>query len=142
VTLWNLLTKAKTRYFLITLRNFFCDSLLILNYSTYKLTKLSKLNKIMAAILCIYKIEHRMQICLRNPIIACSTDHVGNIPLRELNLILKNRATFEKSLYYPRSMCSSRPTQRYHFQADLNWCDSTFKCLTKGKLTINKFLIW
>jgi hypothetical protein len=45
----------------------------------------------MAAILCLYKIEHRMQICLRNPIIASSTDHVGNIPLRELNLNLKNR---------------------------------------------------
>ncbi len=24
-------------------------------------------------------------------------------------------------------MYSSRPTQRYHFQADLNWCDGTFK---------------
>jgi hypothetical protein len=40
----------------------------------------------MAALLCMYKIEHRMQICLRNPILAGSTDHVGNIPLRELNL--------------------------------------------------------
>jgi hypothetical protein len=40
----------------------------------------------MAALLCMYKIEHRMQICLRNPIIAGSTDHVVNIPLRELNL--------------------------------------------------------
>jgi hypothetical protein len=32
-----------------------------------------------------------MQICQRNPIIACSTDNVGNIPLRELNLNFKNR---------------------------------------------------
>jgi hypothetical protein len=45
----------------------------------------------MAAILCMYKIEHRMQICLLNPRIACSTEHVGNIPLRELNFIFKNR---------------------------------------------------
>jgi hypothetical protein len=66
----------------------------------------------MAAILCIYKIEHRMQICLRNPIIACSIDHVGNIPLRELNLNLKIETTFEKSVFYPRSIYSSRPTQR------------------------------
>jgi hypothetical protein len=50
----------------------------------------------MAANLCIYKIEHRMQICLRIPIIACSTDHVGNIPLRELNLNLKIETKFEK----------------------------------------------
>ncbi len=38
-----------------------------------------------------YKIEHRMQICQRNSRIACSTDHVSNIPLRELNLNLKNQ---------------------------------------------------
>jgi hypothetical protein len=49
------------------------------------------MNDIMAAILCMYKIEHRMQICLRNPRIACSTDYVSNIPLRELNLNLKDR---------------------------------------------------
>jgi hypothetical protein len=45
------------------------------------------MNTIMAEILCMYKIEHRMQICLRNPIIAGSTDHVVN---RELNLNLEN----------------------------------------------------
>jgi hypothetical protein len=49
------------------------------------------LNNIIAAIICMYKIEHRMQICLRNPRIACSTDRVSNIPLRELNLKLKNK---------------------------------------------------
>jgi hypothetical protein len=43
----------------------------------------------MAVILCLYKIEHRLQICLRNPRIACSTDHVSNIPLGELDLNLK-----------------------------------------------------
>jgi hypothetical protein len=32
-----------------------------------------------------------MQICRRNPRIACSTDHISNIPLRELNLNLKNK---------------------------------------------------
>jgi hypothetical protein len=41
----------------------------------------------MAATLCMYKIEHRIQICLRNPRIACSTDHVCNIPLRGLDLV-------------------------------------------------------
>jgi hypothetical protein len=45
----------------------------------------------MAAFLCMDKIEHRMQICLRNPIIACSTDLLGNIPLRKLNLNFKNK---------------------------------------------------
>ncbi len=30
-------------------------------------------------------------------------------------------------MYRPRSIYSSRPTQSYHFQADLNWCDGTFK---------------
>jgi hypothetical protein len=52
------------------------------------------MNYIMAAILCIYKIEHRMHICLRNPKIACSSDYVSDIPclpLRELNLNLKDR---------------------------------------------------
>jgi hypothetical protein len=43
----------------------------------------------MAAILCLYKTEHRMEICLRNRRIASSTDHVSNIPLREFNLNLK-----------------------------------------------------
>ncbi len=45
----------------------------------------------MAAILCMYKIEHRMQICLRNPRIVCNTDHVSYIPLRKLNLNLNLR---------------------------------------------------
>jgi hypothetical protein len=39
------------------------------------------MNNIFAAILCMYKIEPRLQICLRNPRIACSTDHFSNIPL-------------------------------------------------------------
>jgi hypothetical protein len=67
-----------------------------------------------------------MQICQRNPRIACSTDHVSNIPLRELNLNLKNEDDIYKSAYHPRSIYSSRPTQLYHFQADLIWCDGTF----------------
>ena len=45
----------------------------------------------MAAFICMYKIEHRMQICLRNPIIASSTNLVGNIPLRKLTLNFKNK---------------------------------------------------
>ncbi len=39
----------------------------------------------MAAFLGMKKIEHRMQICLRNQRIACCTDLVDNIPLRKLN---------------------------------------------------------
>jgi hypothetical protein len=38
----------------------------------------------MNAIFCMYKFEPRLQICLRNPRTACSTDHFSNIPLREL----------------------------------------------------------
>jgi hypothetical protein len=45
----------------------------------------------MAAILYMYKIEPRMQICLRNPRIACSTDRFSNIPLRELRINFKNK---------------------------------------------------
>ncbi len=30
-------------------------------------------------------------------------------------------------MYHPRSLYSSRPTQPYHLQADLIWCDGTFK---------------
>ncbi len=56
-----------------------------------------------------------------------STDLVGNIPLRKLNLNFKNKDDIKKSVYHPRSIYSSRPTQSYHFQADLNWCDGTFK---------------
>jgi len=37
----------------------------------------------------VYKIEPRMQICQRNPRIACSTDHISNIPLRELKFKFK-----------------------------------------------------
>ncbi len=51
-----------------------------------KLTKLSYMNNIMASIPCMYKIEHCMQICLQNTRIACSTDHAGNLLLRELKL--------------------------------------------------------
>ncbi len=70
----------------MTMRNFFCEPLLILHYSTYYiLTKFLNMNNLMDVLLCMYKIAHRMQICLRNPIIACSTDLVGNIPLRKLN---------------------------------------------------------
>ncbi len=38
----------------------------------------------MAAIICMYKIEHRIQIYLRNPKIACSTDHVSNTARDEI----------------------------------------------------------
>jgi hypothetical protein len=38
---------------------------------------------------CMNKIEPRMQICWRNPRIACSTDHVNNIPLTELKFEFK-----------------------------------------------------
>jgi hypothetical protein len=58
----------------------------------------------MAAIICMYKIEHRIQSCLRNPKIACSTDHVSNIPLRKLNLNLKNRDDI-KNLYTNPDPC-------------------------------------
>jgi hypothetical protein len=34
------------------------------------------MSKTIAATLYMYKIEHRMQICLRNLRIACNTDHV------------------------------------------------------------------
>ena len=74
----------------MTMRNFFYEPLLILHYSSYYLTNFLNINNIMAAFLCMYKIEHRMQICLRNPIIACSTDIVGNIPLTKLTLNFKN----------------------------------------------------
>jgi hypothetical protein len=75
----------------MTIRNFFCEPLILLHYSTYQLTKKKKNYKIMAAFLCMYKIDHRMQICLRNPLIACSTDLVSNIPLRKLNFNFKNK---------------------------------------------------
>jgi hypothetical protein len=70
----------------MTIRIFLCEPLLILHYSTYYLTKFLNIDNIMAAFICMYKIEHRMQICLRNPIIASSTHLVGNIPLRKLTL--------------------------------------------------------
>ncbi len=53
------------------------------------------MNNMMAAILWLHKIKHRMQICLRNPRIAGSTDHVCNLPLRELNLKFKIETTFK-----------------------------------------------
>ncbi len=77
-----------------------------------------------------------MQICqqnLWNLRIACSTDHVSNIPLRELTLNFKNNDDNQKSVYHPRSTCiySSRTIQPYLFQADLIWCDVTFNIKNK-----------
>jgi hypothetical protein len=47
----------------------------------------------MASILCMDKVEPRMQISLRNPRIACSTDLVSNvyIPLIEREFELKKK---------------------------------------------------
>jgi hypothetical protein len=50
-----------------------------------------------------------MQICVLN--------HISNITIRELNLNLKNRDDIYESVYHPRSMYSSRPTQPYNFHA-------------------------
>jgi hypothetical protein len=92
---------------------------------------------------CTYKIEHRMQICQRNPRVACSADHISNIPLRELNLSLKNRDDIKKYVSHPRYMYASRPIRPYHFQADLIWCDGTFKltqtCIYRKKY-VNGFV--
>jgi hypothetical protein len=66
------------------------------------------MKKKMAAVLCLYKIEHRMQICLSNPRIACSTDHVGNIPLREFYWVLSAIHVLIKA--YPTIPLSDRNT--------------------------------
>jgi hypothetical protein len=58
---------------------------------TVLIQKISIRNKIISSILCMYKIVHRMRICQRNPRIACSTDQVSILPLKELHLSLKNK---------------------------------------------------
>jgi hypothetical protein len=75
----------------------------------------------MAAFLCMYKIEHRLQTCLRNPRIAYSSIMLVMLQRRELNLNFKIETTFKN----PRYMYSSRPNQPYHFQTDLIWWDGT-----------------
>jgi hypothetical protein len=77
------------------------------------------MNDIIAAILGMYKIEPLMQICLRNLRIACSTDHVSNIPVRELNLNLKKETAIKKSVYHTIPGSGTHQglpiTQPYHF---------------------------
>jgi hypothetical protein len=99
---WNVLTKAKRLPYLMNIK-------IAVSLGSFW-TTVPRTNKtfkyeynIMAAILCMNKIEHHTHICLRNPRIACSTDHVNNIPLRELNLNLKE-TTF-KNLCTIRDPC-------------------------------------
>jgi hypothetical protein len=49
------------------------------------------MNNIKAVILCMYKNESRMQICLRNPSIASFTDHFSNRTLKEFKFNFKNK---------------------------------------------------
>ncbi len=50
-----------------------------------------------------------------------------NIPHREIKSKYKNVDGISNSLNRPRFLYSSRPIQPYHFQANLIWCDGTFK---------------
>ncbi len=74
-----------------------------------------------AAILCEDKIERRMQISLRN----CEL-HVT--PIKLCNTI-RNDSDIKNSSINPRSLQYSF-IQPYHLQADLIWCDGTFKVKT------------
>jgi hypothetical protein len=49
------------------------------------------------------------------------------IPLGELKFKFAKGGKIKKSFNHPRSLYSTRPIQQNHFQADLMWCDSTFK---------------
>jgi hypothetical protein len=84
------------------------------------------MSKTMAATLYMYKIEHRMQICLRILRIACNNDHVLQYRWEKLKFKLAKGGKIKKSFNHPRSLHSTRPIQSNHFQADLIWCDSTF----------------
>jgi hypothetical protein len=42
-------------------------------------------------------------------------------------------------MHHPRSIYSSKPTQSYHFQANLNWCDGTFNVLIGNEQGIAKY---
>jgi len=53
------------------------------------------------------------------------------IPLGELKFKFANGNKIKKPFNHPRSLYWSRPIQQNHFQADLIWCDSTFKNLAR-----------
>jgi hypothetical protein len=61
--------------------------------------KVSNLSNTMAAILCMYKLEPRMQIFLRNPRIACNADHVLQHRWKNKNKNLKSGGDVENSFY-------------------------------------------
>jgi hypothetical protein len=59
------------------------------------------------------------------------------VPLGELKFKYANGGKIKKSFNHPRSLCSTRRINPNHFQADLIWCDSTFKWHQIGRF-INK----
>ncbi len=81
----------------------------------------------MVTTLHMHKIEHRMQICLRNLRIACNTDHVLQYRWKNYNLNLQMGAILKNPLTILDPYTYTRPIQPNHFQADLIWCDSAFK---------------
>ncbi len=135
--------KQKNYLFLMTTRSVFSESLWGHFELQYLLTtKLSNMNTIMAAILFMYKIEHRIHICLRNLRIACSTDHVSNIPQTELYLNKKKQRRHLKICVlsaFHVLIKATHSTQPYYFQDDLIWCDGTFKISARKGNTSNFF---
>ncbi len=66
-------------------------------------------------------------LCMQNPLIACNANHVSNIPLEEVNSEKNKLEVSLNSVYHPRFLYLWRLIQLYHFQANLIWCDGTFK---------------
>jgi hypothetical protein len=72
-------------------------------------------------------------LCIRNLRIACKADHFSNIPLGELNSEKNKMEASLKICLYPRFLYPWRLIQLYNFQANLIWCDGTFKHWWRAK---------
>jgi hypothetical protein len=58
---------------------------------------------------------------------ACGNRELHASPRMSAIYRWENLKRRQVNFYHPRFLYISRPIQPYHFQADLNWCDGTFK---------------
>jgi hypothetical protein len=59
-------------------------------------------------------------------------------PLGDLKFKFANGGKIKKSFNHPRSLYLTRPIKPNHFQADLIWCDSTFRSFSLPVQNLNK----
>jgi hypothetical protein len=83
------------------------------------------MTKTVSAILFIYKVQLRMQICLRNPKTECNIDHAlktaGRTKIKMKEITERLKFLLSSSIFRLNEAYSNI------FQADLIWCEYTFQ---------------